>query len=119
MAYICKNPASYKGEVVGTGQCVAFVQRAAKAPLTSNWKEGVKVKGSTTMEKGTAIATFKNGVYPNNSTGNHAAIYISQNDTGILVYDQWFGHPVDQRLIKFRGGSGSPSNDGDAFSVIE
>ena len=119
MPYICKNPESYEGEVIGTGQCVAFVQRCAKAPVTSSWKEGEKVKGSTTIQKGTAIATFTDGKYPNKGTGNHAAIYLSQSDAGIWVYDQWYGHPVEKRLIRFRGGSGSPSNDGDAFSIVE
>jgi len=39
------------------------------------------------------------------------------------VIDQWTNskgaHPPQERTIPFRGGHGSASNDGDAFSVIE
>lgn len=119
MAYICSNPESYDGKLVGTGQCVAFVQECTNAPNTSLWKEGKKVKGAI-LDKGTAIATFVDGKYPNNSTGNHAAIYVEQEAAGIWVYDQWVKQGmVKKRLIRFKGGVGSPSNDGDAFSVID
>jgi hypothetical protein len=79
------------------------------------------VKGDLTIQKGTAIATFDaTGKYPNKSTGNHAAIYISQDVVGILVYDQWVAQgAVKERRIRFKNGVGSPSNDGDAFSVID
>ena len=70
--------------------------------------------------KGTAIATFVNGKYPNQPTGNHAAIYVSQDGGGLWVYDQWAAQGmVKKRYIRFKGGVGSASNDGDAFSVIE
>ncbi|MDJ0839335.1 MAG: BPSL0067 family protein [Acidobacteriota bacterium] len=118
MPYRCHNPGSYKGKVVGNGQCVILVQKACGVPHTSRWKEGVKVRGGN-VEKGTAIATFENGVYPNRSSGNHAAIFIEETPNGILVWDQWVGRKVGQRLIQFKGGVGSASNDGDAFSVIE
>jgi hypothetical protein len=56
-------------------------------------------------------------------SGNHAAIYLYQDDRGIWVYDQWRGQPVHKRLIRFEGGSGSKwggkSNDGRRFAVIE
>ena len=62
------------------------------------------------------------GTYTNES-GNHAAIYLYQDDRGIWVYDQWQGQPVHKRLIRFEGGSGakwgSKSNDGTRFAVIE
>jgi hypothetical protein len=45
--------------------------------------------GDLTIQKGTAIATFVNGKYPNNSHDNHAAFYISQDAGGIWVVDQW------------------------------
>lgn len=118
MAFIAQNPEEYKDQVVDDGQCVAFVKEASGAPQTSLWKEGEKVRGSD-IPTGTAIATFINGEYPSHPHGNHAAIYVNQNDAGILVWDQWVGHPVSQRTIRFNGGAGSPSNDGDTFSVIE
>lgn len=121
MAYICVDPESYDGKKVGSGECVALVQEAAGAPHTSYWKKGKQVRGDTSLSKGTAIATFDgNGRYANRSTGNHAALYVSQESNGIWVYDQWRAQgSVRKRLIRFRGGSGSASNDGDQFSVIE
>lgn len=119
MPFIATNPEKYKGILVGSGQCVAFVQESSGAPLTKYWKEGIKVRGSQ-IASGTAIATFKDGVYPSNATGNHAAIYVSQDSIGITVWEQWSGHPVAQRHIRFQGGQGSSaSNDGDAYSVVE
>lgn len=120
MAYVSSSPESYEGKKVGNGECVAFVQDAARAPTTALWKKGVAVRGNLSLRKGTAIATFDaHGRYTNLSTGNHAAIYVSQNAQGIWVYDQWRSQgAVRKRLIRFRGGAGSPSNDGDAFSVI-
>lgn len=118
MSYIASNPSLFQGQVVGNGQCVAFVRAAAIAPPSGQWSEGAKVKGAAILP-GTAIATFVNGQYPNNSTGNHAAIYVSQDANAMTVWDQWKGQPVHQRSIRFRGGQGSASNDGDAYSVIE
>jgi hypothetical protein len=70
---------------------------------------------------GTAIATFSPaGTYENDTTGrSHAAILIAENSDGLLVWDCWQGQPVHQRVLRFRGGSGDPVNDGDAFHVIE
>ncbi len=74
------------------------------------------------LPKGTAIATFdSHGKYANSLDGtSHAAIYVSQDGTGITVWDQWSGQPVHQRVIRFRGGAPGvkPVNDGDAFYVI-
>lgn len=120
MAYISADPGKWEGQVVGNGHCVPYVQTAAGAPLTSSWTCGRKVRGSLDIAKGTAIATFdENGKYPNQPTGNHAAIYLGQTASGIEVYDQWVGKPVGQRTIAFKNGQGSASNDGDRFWVIE
>jgi hypothetical protein len=99
------------------------VQAAAGAPLTAAWRAGAAVHGNPEIAPGTAIATFEtDGTYTNES-GNHAAIYLDQDDRGIWVYDQWQGQPVARRLIRFEGGSGkawgSKSNDGSRFAVIE
>ncbi|MCU1294224.1 MAG: hypothetical protein JWP08_3074 [Bryobacterales bacterium] len=123
MAYIASNPKSYDGKVAGTGQCVSFVQQASGAPQTALWKRGKKVKGDLTITKGTAIATFNAvGKYTNSLDGtSHAAIYISQDGLGVVVWDQWKGQPVHQRTIRFQGGAigVKPVNDGDAFYVID
>jgi hypothetical protein len=118
--YIAASPEQYSGQVVGDGQCVAFVKTASGAPATSAWSKGIQVKGNA-LAKGTAIATFDpNGTYGNHTDGrSHAAIYISQDGTGLQVWDQWTGQPVHQRTILFRGGAGKPVNDGDDFYVID
>lgn len=121
MPYIAANPEHYVGKSIGSGQCVAYVQKAAGAPSTGGWRAGVKVKGAAlgTIQKGTVIATMVDGLYPGNATGNHAAIYLSHDAEGIQVVDQWVGQPVHYRTIRWNGGQGSPSNDGDAYYVIE
>jgi hypothetical protein len=119
MSYIADAPEKYLGKVVGDGQCVAYVKAAAGTPAASSWSEGQKVR-SASVSSGAAIATFQAGKYLNATDGrSHAAIYISQDTDGLWVYDQWIGQPVHKRLIRFRGGTGTANNDGDAFSVIQ
>ena len=125
MPYIYADVDDLEGKpLAGSGQCVALVQTYAKAPLTSTWTEGEKVKGNTTIQKGTAIATFVGGKYPNKSHGNHAALYLSQDATGIKVMDQWSSKgKIGSRTLTFQGQNKDgtyvdPSNNGDAFSVI-
>lgn len=121
MPYKCENPEQYVDHAIyGTGQCVEFIKAVALAPQTAAWKKGDVVKGNLTLVPGTAIATFdRNGQYPNHSTGNHAALYVSQDAAGIDVVEQYKGlEKVQKRHIRFRHGVGSASNDGDAYSVI-
>jgi len=118
MSYVASDPAANLGKVVGTGQCVAYVREATGAPPSSLWKEGSKVKGND-IPTGTAIATFQDGIYHNATDGSsHAAIYLSQDATGLWVHDQWIGQPVHKRQIRFRNGATTANNDGDAFSVV-
>jgi hypothetical protein len=102
---------------------VDFVKAAAGVPLTAAWQEGAEVRGNPHIARGTAIATFESDGSYTSESGNHAAIYLEQDDHGIWVYDQWRGQPVHKRLIRFEGGSGakggSKSNDGRRFAVIE
>ncbi len=112
-------------ENVGTKQCVALIKHYTNAPQTALWKEGDAVRGNASIKKGTAIATFVNGKYPNAGTGNHAAFYISQDAVGVWVVDQWStSETIRKRPLRFLGKNESgafirPSNNGDAFSVIE
>jgi len=120
--YVAGSLEAFIGKVVGNGNCVKFVQAAAAAPRTTEWRPGAWVRGNRSIPPGTVIATFEaDGTYTPES-GNHAAIYVSQNETGIRVYDQWSGQPVHQRVIRFEGGwgagSGSKSNDGKLFRVV-
>lgn len=126
MPYVYDNPESLDGQDrVGTHQCVALIKHYAKAPAASLWKEGASVKGNMLLKKGTAIATFVNGKYPNQGTGNHAAFYVSQDGAGITVVDQWTGSgTIVMRRLPFLGKDKAgkyrtPSNNGDAFSVVE
>lgn len=68
----------------------------------------------------TCIATFEGGRYPGRKSGNHAAVYISHDETGIEVYDQWVGRPIGKRRIQFyaKGDMSNPSNNGNCFYVI-
>lgn len=110
---------------VGTKQCVALIKAFADTPPSSLWKEGAAVRGNTTLKKGTAIATFVDGRYQNSGSGNHAAFYISQDATGILVVDQWStSGTIRERRLLFLGKDKDgrftrASNNGDAFSVVE
>jgi hypothetical protein len=120
--YIAAGFEAFEGRVVGVGHCVDFVKAAAGVPQTAAWQKGPEVHGNLHIAPGTAIATFEaDGTYTSR-TGNHAAIYLYQDDRGIWVYDQWRGRPVGLRLIRFEGGtgsaSGSKSNDGRRFAVI-
>jgi hypothetical protein len=121
-SYLADNPQAYAGRVVGDGHCVRFVQAAAAAPRTSAWRAGAWVRGNNAIPPGTVIATFESDGTYTPETGNHAAVYLSQDRTGIRVYDQWNGQPVHQRVIRFEGGrgagSGSKSNDGKLFRVV-
>ena len=112
----------YLGKVIGSGQCVALVEKAAGTPTTAQWKRGRKVAQDLTVAAGTAIATFDpDGTYGNHTDGrSHAAVYVSQDEAGLSVYDQWLGQPVHSRDIRFKAGKmGLPVNDGDQFYVIE
>jgi hypothetical protein len=114
-------------ELVGSHQCVALVQAFAHAPRTADWKQGVSVRGDLLLAKGTAIATFEDGVYKSKPHGNHAALYLSQDQGGIWVMDQYKAADkpkVSKHYLPFRGTGKdgrwiNASNNGDAYSVIE
>ena len=120
MAWVAKSPAGYVGQVVGSGQCVAYVCAACMAPTTPHWTRGAPAKGAK-LAPGTAIATFDpDGTYGNHTDGrSHAAVFHQELPEGLLVWDQWLGHPVAPRLIRFKNGLGPAVNDGDKFYVTE
>ena len=108
-------------EPVGSGECPGIVQSFGGLPSTSTWFAGPKVRGNPYIPYGTALATFVNGKYPNQKSGNHVAIYISQDPAnGILVFDQWHGQKPHYRYMQFLDNDGltNPSNNGSAFSII-
>lgn len=133
MAFVYANVNALQNtRKVGDKQCVALVRHyLASQGLkdTSTWREGAKVVGNKSIAPGTAIATFVNGRYPNKSHGNHAALYVSQNDDGIVVMDQWSNDATKPRVsLRFLRAGGTinadgtypdASNNANAFSIIE
>lgn len=120
------DPLSLEGaEPKGSGQCAALVQTTIAIGLTKTWREGIRVQGNgAVIQKGTAVATFVDGYYPNNDHDNHVAYYLEQDLTGVTVIDQWVGKDeVSSRVMRFgsKRGNGTfsdPSNNGAALSVI-
>ena len=100
------------------GQCVSFVTAVCPTiPVnTLAWRKGARVRGTTGIKPGTAIATFDDdGKY-----SGHAAIYDSQTLTGINVVDQWVAPPAQaahHRMLRF--GAQGNANDGNNFFVID
>jgi hypothetical protein len=107
----------------GNTECAHFVQQVTNAPGTTAWTQGTKVleAKSGTIPRGTAIATFVDGHYPTDSLGKHAAIYLSHDDNGIVVLDQWNAQGmVKQRTIRAHKPEGTRrSNVAEFFYVIE
>lgn len=112
---------------VGTMQCVALIQEYTGAGVTASWRQGAAVLGNRAILKGTAIATFDRGRYPNQAHGNHAAFFLRHGPNGFWVMDQWAASTkktVSSRYISSKGrlGNGTfrnPSDNADAFSIIE
>ena len=129
MSYVYPKVDDLEGtDKVGSKQCVALLQYYAKLPQTTTWKEGKSVLDELLLAKGTAIATFVGGKYESLATGNHAAFYVSKDAGGIWVMDQWANMAtkpmVSKRYIRRKGklpkgGYIDPSNNADAYSVIE
>ncbi|HTC74131.1 MAG TPA: BPSL0067 family protein [Edaphobacter sp.] len=124
-AHVVNDPEGCIGKAYanakGNTECVELIHQMLHSPPTSMWKEGTKVvQGGAAIAKGTAIATFVNGVYPQvGNHGKHAALYLGQDAVGIQVVDQWKSQGmVKKRTIRWTGGP-NLSNNGSAFSVIE
>lgn len=119
-ASVATNYTQYLGQSVGSGQCVALLQAAdPNVGRTATWSQGDAVRGNTSLQPGTAIATFgPNGTYTNSMDGSsHAAIYLGQNAQGIQVLDQWAGYPAAYRTIRW-DNAGTAANNGSKFNVI-
>lgn len=114
-------------EKVGSQQCVALIQEYTNVGSTKLWRPGAVVVGNPDIKKGTAIATFIDGAYPNHSHGNHAAFFLRQAPGGIYVMDQWRSQrkpTISEHFLRSMGknADGSfkdPSNNADAYSTIE
>ena len=103
----------------GNHECVEFVRQSTGAPSTRNWRPGLKVRGDQSIPLGAAIATFKEKKF-----SKHAAIYLSQDELGIVVLDQWNAKAkVTKRRIKFPDKYPklelTEQNNGDMYFVID
>ena len=107
--------------------CWSRPTRKRREPLTGS--RASRSRGNLLLPKGTAIATFTDGAYKNRPHGNHAALYLSQDQGGLWVIDQWKDDDskhttITRHYLRFKGvnkdgGWVDTSNNGDAFSVIE
>ena len=115
--------------LVGGGDCVDLIKELApglRGRPTSSWKPGALVIDSPGLRRGTAIATFVDGRYPNNRTGQHAAFFLARAGAGFWVMDQWRADGRKPRVSKryiapgaMTGVHSNLSNRADAFYVIE
>jgi hypothetical protein len=121
MPFVAADPHARLGTVVGNGHCMVHVQNVAGVTHSSTLRRGERVRDAADVPRGTVIGTFDaNGRYANATDGSsHVAILLSRQSDGLLVVDAWQGQPVHERVIRYRGGSGSAVNDGDAFHVVE
>lgn len=128
MAYVYGLVDSLQGkDQIGDGECVTLVKKYAHLGATGTWKQGRKVFGDKSIPRGTAIATFVNGKYPNGEgMRKHAAIYLEQDAMYIYVMDQWKKKKIiSARPLSRKGGMRSDgtypdaSNNAEAFYIIE
>ena len=93
---------------------------------TSRYREGEHVFNNTTIQPGTAIATFFNGRYPSWPSGNHAAIFLGHVAPsrqyplgGIEVLDQYANKDkISIRIIPTLKHDGDAVNNARRFSII-
>lgn len=124
--FVYANVDNLEGKAkVSTGSCASLIQHYLPVGKAATWVAGVSVTQSgVTIAKGTAVATFVNGKYPNKAKDNHVAFFISKDADGITVMDQWTSKPtIGSRKMRFKGKNADgtfkdPSNNGDALSVI-
>jgi hypothetical protein len=58
----------------GNGECVSLVKNLTAVGWTGKWRQGDAVVANNSIQQGTAIATFVDGRYANQSHGNHATL---------------------------------------------
>jgi hypothetical protein len=142
MAYIYAGVRRLVGQpLYGDGNCALMVQHFAQLPRHDHWRQGAHVVEQANIWPGTAIATFENGRYPNNPHNNHVAFFFKfgrRNPDGtwasIFIVEQFKGNGglpgsgvIQLREIPAKGKVDpkygdrwkDPSNNADAFSIIE
>ena len=117
--------ASYDDQKLGSGEnageCATGVQtifEKHKKPLglTKSWKKGIKVAGDSSLTAGTAIATFK----ADGSYDHHAAVYDSQTDKAVSVWDQYNGSkPKSWSKRELPVGQGGSNGADDLYTITK
>ena len=113
---------------VGSGQCVALVTAYSDAGPVSTWRPADnRTLFDNPPQPGACIATLDKGYYANQTTGNHAAIYLGQGEDSrgryILVQEQNVARDaagnkvIGERRIYEKDG-GSDSNNAKTYRVI-
>jgi hypothetical protein len=122
-AFEKKLPIDHAGR---NGHCVSLVRELIPdIGQTSTWQEGEKIRGpyDPPLEKGTAIATFFDGGYPSNDTGNHAAIFIrygtKDGKQGMWVLDQYKGKKPGRSFVPFKSPHKRHTSQAENYSVIK
>lgn len=130
MPFVFKRVDKLAGsQIIGDGNCVLLVKHyisAFRNISTQSWRQGEHVMSATKpLARGTAIATFENGRYPNRRTGNHAAFFMAKVNNRLWVMEQWKGmiavrsRDLIMKPQKPDGTWQDPSNNASAFYVIE
>ena len=92
------------GKVYGSGayrgQCAQLTEALSGVGTTPTWKQGVQVRGNTSLAPGTPIATFNynwggrarygSEAQPVGVSGmSHTGIYLGQDANGLYMLNQW------------------------------
>ena len=123
MPFVCPQLRSIEEQAVVDDNCVALIRASVpglRGTAASGWRQGAPVVGGQRIARGTAIATFEDGRFANRRGVDHAAIFLDYSGAGIWVLEQRAGSAsgtVQRTFIA--NGSGDPSRDAAAFSVIE
>lgn len=130
-AYVAKNIDQLKQSWVGgphvgeSRECVALVKQAIpEIGRAANWRHGTKIDGynDPPLEPGTALATFKDGKYQNDPTGNHSGIFLrydrDNGRDGFWLLEQMRGQPPHERFIRFSALNQYPTSQAQNYSVV-
>jgi len=82
------------------GQCAQLTEALSGVGTTPTWKQGVQVRGNTSLAPGTPIATFNynwggrarygSEAQPVGVSGmSHTGIYLGQDANGVYMLNQW------------------------------
>lgn len=96
---------------VRKNECALLVQ-AFGCGGTRFWRRGPQVKACPDIPVGTVIATLRDGVYYSDHSGrSHVGIFLSKDDRGIKMIDQWNGRDIGLSYRKY-----DPRRNGDELT---